>query len=152
MSEPDSELEALLRDARSIAVVGAKDLESEDAYRIPQYMQAHGYRILPVNPKLDHVLGQRARPSLASVDEPIDIVNLFRATEHIPGHVDEILELATRPRAVWMQLGIHHGQAGASLRAAGISVIQDRCIMVEHRRLLGPSAAAARPTGDPGAS
>ena len=61
MSEPDSELEALLRDARSIAVVGAKDLESEDAYRIPQYMQAHGYRILPVNPKLDHVLVHRGK-------------------------------------------------------------------------------------------
>jgi len=152
MSEPDSELEALLRETHSIAVVGAKDLESEDAYRIPQYLQAHGYRIIPVNPKLDHVLGQRARPSLSEVGEPIDIVNLFRATEHIPAHVDEILGLATRPRAVWMQLGIHHGQAAASLRAAGISVIQDRCIMVEHRRLIGAAAPASRRTGAPGTS
>ena len=117
MSEPDSELGAVLRKAHSIAVVGVKDLESEDAYRIPQYMQAHGYRIVPVNPKLDNVLGQRVWPSLAAVDEPIDIVNLFRAAEHIPAHVDEILSLEPRPQAVWMQLGIHHGQAAASLRS-----------------------------------
>ena len=147
MSEPDSELAALLRQAHSVAVVGIKDLESEDAYRIPQYLQAHGYRIVPVNPKLDSVLGQRAWPSLAAVDEPIDLVNLFRAAEHVPAHVDEILGLDPRPRAVWMQLGIHHGQAAARLRAAGIAVVQDRCIMVEHRRLLGADEGDA--TRDP---
>ena len=143
MSEPDSELEAVLRQAHSIAVVGIKDLETEDAYRIPQYMQAHGYRIVPVNPKLDSVLGQTARSSLAALEEPIDIVNLFRAAEHIPAHVEEILALDPRPHAVWMQLGIHHGQAAASLRAAGIAVVQDRCIMVEHRRLIGMGDGAA---------
>jgi len=136
MSEPDSELAALLRQAHSVAVVGIKDLESEDAYRI-----------VPVNPKLDSVLGQRAWPSLAAVDEPIDLVNLFRAAEHVPAHVDEILGLDPRPRAVWMQLGIHHGQAAARLRAAGIAVVQDRCIMVEHRRLLGADEGDA--TRDP---
>lgn len=149
MSEPDSELEAMLRHSHSIAVVGIKDLESEDAYRIPQYMQTHGYRIVPVNPKLDNVLGQTAQPSLAALEEPIDIVNLFRAAEHIPAHVEEILALEPRPRAVWMQLGIHHGQAAASLRAAGIAVVQDRCIMIEHRRLIGTEGGAAGPSGDP---
>lgn len=148
MSEPDSELEAVLRHSHSIAVVGIKDLESEDAYRIPQYMQAHGYRIVPVNPKLDSVLGQTAQSSLAALEEPIDIVNLFRAAEHIPAHVEEILALDPRPRAVWMQLGIHHGQAAASLRAAGIAVVQDRCIMVEHRRLIAAEDGAAEPPGD----
>ena len=75
---------------------------------------------------------------LREVDEPVDIVNLFRATEHIEGHVEEILAMDPRPKAVWMQLGIHHGPGAARMRAAGIAVVQDRCIMVEHRRLLGP--------------
>ncbi|MEE2663810.1 MAG: CoA-binding protein [Myxococcota bacterium] len=141
MQEADSELQQLFEQARSVAVVGIKDLESEDAYRIPQYLQAHGYRIVPVNPKLDDVLGQPAHASLRDVDEPIDIVNLFRAAEHIPHHVDEILAMDPAPKAAWMQLGIHHGDAAARLRAAGITVVQDRCIMVEHRRLIEATAA-----------
>lgn len=136
MAEPDSELREILEQAHSIAVVGIKDLESEDAYRIPQYLQAHGYRIVPVNPKLDGVLGHSAHTSLREVDEPVDIVNLFRATEHIPDHAEEILAMSPRPKAVWMQLGIHHGPTAASLRAVGIAVVQDRCIMVEHKRLI----------------
>ena len=136
MEEPDGELREILEQAHSVAVVGIKDLESEDAYRIPQYLQAHGYRIVPVNPKLADVLGRTAHASLREVDEPVDIVNLFRATEHIPEHANEILAMSPRPKAVWMQLGIHHGPAAASLRAAGIAVVQDRCIMVEHRRLI----------------
>ena len=140
MQEPDTELQHLLERARSVAVVGIKDLESEDAYRIPQYLQAHGYRIVPVNPKLDAVLGQTAFASLRAIDEPVDIVNLFRAAEHIPQHVDEILGMDPLPKAAWMQLGIHHGEAAARLRAAGIAVVQDRCIMVEHRRLIEPAA------------
>ena len=136
MEQSDAELRAILQDSHSVAVVGIKDLETQDAYRIPQYMQSHGYRIVPVNPKLSGVLGHSAHASLREVDEPVDIVNLFRATEHIPAHVDEILSMSPPPKAVWMQLGIHHGSATASLRAAGIAVVQDRCIMVEHRRLI----------------
>jgi predicted CoA-binding protein len=131
------ELRDLLRASRTIAVVGIKGDESEDAYRVPRYMQEHGYRILPVNPKLTHVLGERAVGSLTEIDGPVDLVNLFRAPDHIPAHVDEILAMSPRPKTVWMQLGIVHGSAAARLRAAGISVIQDRCIMVDHRRLLG---------------
>ena len=71
------------------------------------------------------------------MDGAVDIVNLFRASDHVPGHVDEILALEPRPKAVWMQLGIHNGEAARRLRDAGIFVIQDRCIMVDHRRLLG---------------
>lgn len=144
MAESDDELQKVLGEAQTIAVVGIKDVESEDAYRIPHYMQTHGYRIVPVNPKLDSALGQRAVATLEEVDEPVDIVNLFRAAEHIPGHVDEILGMRPPPRAVWMQLGIHHGAAAARIRAAGIAVVQDRCIMVEHRRLLGSEGPATR--------
>jgi hypothetical protein len=135
--ESDEQLQALLSDAKTIAVVGAKDDASEDAYRVPLYMQRAGYRIVPVNPKLERTLDETCYPDLTTVEEPVDIVNLFRASEHVPGHVDEILALDPRPRVVWMQLGIHNGEAALRLREAGISVIQDRCIMVDHRRLLG---------------
>ena len=137
MADDEQQLLEILRDSKTIAIIGVKQDESEDAYRIPKYMQAEGYRIIPVNPKLDRILGEVAYDRLADIDVPIDLVNLFRAPENIPEHVREILALPNRPKAVWMQLGIYHGTAAAKLRAQGITVIQDRCIMVEHRRLFG---------------
>lgn len=141
-AQSDEHLKSLLASARTIVVVGIKDRESEDAFRIPQYLQKAGYRIVPVNPKLATVLGEPCRASLAEIDGAVDIVNLFRASEHVPAHVDEILAMDPRPRAVWMQLGIHHGPSAQRLRDAGIEVVQDRCIMVDHRRLLGARAAS----------
>ena len=142
MGEPlvnpgDDQLRELLAGVRTVAVVGIKTGDRDDAYRIPRYMQAHGYRIIPVNPKLERVLGQPAVPSVAEIREPVDLVNLFRDSRHVPGHVDEILALSTLPRAVWMQLGIRHGAAARRLAEAGVAVVQDRCLMVEHERLLG---------------
>jgi hypothetical protein len=137
-SQDDRDLSELLDSARTIAVVGIKEGERDDAYRIPLYMQTQGYRIVPINPKLTEVLGEPAHPNLLALPESapgIDIVNLFRAANQISAHVDEILDLQPRPRAVWMQLGIEHGPSAKRLRAAGIQVIQDRCIMVDHRRL-----------------
>ncbi len=127
----------LLKSVQTIAVVGIKDQPSEDAFRIPEYMQKAGYRIVPVNPKLASVLGEKCFANLSEADQHVDVVNLFRASENIPDHIAEILALEPRPRAVWMQLGIHHGPSAQQLREAGIEVIQDRCIMVDHRRLLG---------------
>jgi predicted CoA-binding protein len=138
--ESDETLKALLEEARTVAVVGIKDRESEDAFRIPQYLQKAGYRIVPVNPKLASVLNEPCKRSLADIDGPVDIVNLFRASEHVPAHVDEILAMNPLPRVVWMQLGIHHGPSAQRLRDAGIEVVQDRCIMVDHRRLIGAPA------------
>jgi predicted CoA-binding protein len=140
MDESDAELREILSGTRTIAVVGIKDRPEEDANRVPRYLQEHGYRIVPVTPKAGSVLGERAYARLADLPAPVDLVDLFRAPEHIPGHVEEILALPWRPAAVWMQLGIHHDAAAARLRAAGIRVIQDRCIMVEHRRLLGSAS------------
>jgi predicted CoA-binding protein len=137
----DVKRKALLASARTVAVVGIKDREQEDAFRIPQYLQRAGYRIVPVNPKLASVLGEPCRATLAQVEVPIDVVNLFRASEHVPAHVDEILAMRPLPKAVWMQLGIHHGPSAQRLRDAGIEVVQDRCIMVDHRRLIGAPAA-----------
>jgi predicted CoA-binding protein len=138
--QADAELRELLRRVRSIAVLGIKDGADDDAFRVPRYMQAHGYRILPINPKLASVLGERALPSLAALEGGVDLVNVFRAPQHVPAHVDEILALSPRPLAVWLQLGIAHAEAAARLAAAGIAVVQDRCLMVDHRRLLGGAA------------
>ena len=133
----DGELRTLLREVDSIAVVGIKADPTADAHEVPAYMQRAGYRILPVSPKQREVLGEPCVPSLADLSQPCDLVNLFRAPAHIPAHTDEILALAAPPRAVWMQLGIAHEESAARLRAAGIGVVQDLCLMVEHHRLLG---------------
>jgi uncharacterized protein len=135
--ESDDEIRELLARVRTIAVVGIKAGAEEDAFRVPAYLQQHGYRIVPVSPKLASVLGEPAFPSLREIREPIDLVDLFRAPQHVPAHADEILAMSPLPRAVWLQLGIRHDEAARRLEAAGIGVVQDRCIMVDHRRLLG---------------
>jgi predicted CoA-binding protein len=136
--ETDEALRDLLRRVRSIAVVGIKAGASDDAFRVPQYMQEQGYRILPISPKLDRVLGEKCVPSLAALDETPDLVNVFRASAHVPHHVEEVLSLPGTPAGVWLQLGIRHPDATRRLDEAGISVVEDRCLMVEHRRLLNP--------------
>lgn len=140
----DADLREILERCRSLAVVGVKGGADDDAFRVPRYMQAHGYRILPVSPKLERVLGERVFPSLAAVDAPIDLVNLFRAPQHLPAHVDEILALDPLPFAAWFQLGIRHDEAARRLREAGLRVVQDRCLMVDHRRLLGERYSVLR--------
>jgi predicted CoA-binding protein len=134
VGETESEQREILSKCRSIAVLGIKANPASDAFRVPKYMQDHGYRVIPVNPKVESVLGERAFARLVDIDEPVDLVNIFRAVEHLPTHAEEILAMSPRPTAVWMQLGIHHGPTAAKLRAAGITVVQDRCIMVEHRQ------------------
>ncbi len=136
----DSDLRKLLVEVRTIAVVGIKARDDEAAFRVPRYMQRQGYRILPVNPKLERILDEPAYGALGEIEGPVDLVNLFRAPAHIPAHVDEILALPDAPRAVWMQLGISHPAAAQRLAAAGIQVVEDRCLMVEHERLLGARA------------
>ena len=138
--QSDAELRDLLRRVRSIAVLGIKAGEDDDAFLVPRYMQEHGYRILPINPKLTGVLGEPALGSLAEIRGGVDLIDVFRAPQHIPAHAGEILALSPRPLAVWLQLGIAHAEAAARLTAAGIAVVQDRCLMVEHRRLLGRAA------------
>ena len=96
------------------------DFISDDAYQVPRYLQEQGYRIVPVNPKLDSVLGERAVSALAEIPDAVDIVDLFRAPPHVPAHVDEILALPKRPRAVWMQLGIAHEERARQLIAEGV--------------------------------
>ena len=144
MIEDEATLRSILEETRTVAVVGIKNGETDDAYRVPHYMQENGYRILPVNPRLDQVLNLPCHSSLSDLQEPADLVNLFRASAHIPGLADEILALPKRPRTVWMQLGIHHAEAARRLHDAGIAVVQDRCIMVDHRRWIAPVSPTKR--------
>jgi hypothetical protein len=111
----------------------------EPAHYVPAYLQAHGYRVLPVNPIFagQTILGAPVVGALADLPEPVDVIDVFRRPEYLPGHAREILALPWRPRAVWFQLGIRHDGAAAELARAGIDVVQNRCMMPEHRRLAG---------------
>lgn len=141
----DDRLRDLLRSVQCIAILGAKAGAEDDAFRVPRYLQAHGFRILPINPKLDEVLGEQAWPELGALPEAPDLVNVFRAPAHVPRHVDEILRLDPLPKGVWLQLGVRHDESAMRLRRAGIQVVQDLCLMVQHARLFAPDP---RTTGD----
>ena len=130
----DRELRALLESTRTIAVLGIKAGEHEDAFRVPRYMQRHGFSIVPVSPKLAEVLGERALGGVGEISEPVDMINVFRAPANVPAHVDEILAMKHKPKSVWLQLGIAH-PATARLEAAGIAVVEDLCLMTLHARL-----------------
>jgi predicted CoA-binding protein len=136
--EADEELRSLLQRIRRIAVLGVKAGARDDAFEVPLYMQRAGYTVLPVNPKLDRVFDTTCVARLDALGAPIDLIDVFRAPRHLPGHVDEILALPERPGAVWFQLGIRDAGSASRLEQAGIPVVQDRCLMVEHRRLCGP--------------
>jgi hypothetical protein len=128
MSIPD-----ILRNYHTIAVVGLSNDESRPSYSVSRYMQAAGYRIIPVNPDVTEVLGEKAYPDIASIPEPVEIVNVFRRAENVPPVVDDAI--AAGAKVVWMQQGIWHREAAAKAEAAGIEVVMDRCIRTEHQRL-----------------
>ena len=135
----DAGLTEIFGKARTIAVLGAKAGADEPAFYVPVYLAARGYRILPVNPTLTgrSLFGVPVAPALADLPGPADVIEVFRRPEFLPGHAREILALSWRPDVVWFQLGIRHDGAAEMLARAGIRVVQDRCMMPEHRRLLG---------------
>lgn len=126
----------ILRATKTIAVLGASTHPERPACYVPDYLHAQGYRILPVNPA--HVgergWGEPFRAELAELDEPIDLVDVFRHPRFLAGHLPELLALA--PRVVWFQQGIRDDAVAQALIAAGIEVVQDRCTLVDHRRLV----------------
>jgi uncharacterized protein len=121
----------LLQTARTIAVVGLSDDPLRPSHGVAAYLQSQGYRIIPVNPEIKSSLGERAYPSLLDVPEKIDIVDIFRRPEFVEEVVDQSIQL--KVPAVWMQEEIVHEKAAQKARAAGIFVVMDRCILVEHR-------------------
>jgi predicted CoA-binding protein len=132
------DLARIVRQCRRIAVLGMKpeSRRGEPAFDVPAYMIRHGYDVVPVpvyHPEVTTILGRPVYRSIAAVPGPIDMVNVFRRPRDIPPHVPDIL--AAGPRVVWFQLGIRHEPAAEALARAGIEVVQDRCLLVEHRRL-----------------
>jgi predicted CoA-binding protein len=123
----------ILEAARVIAVVGLSSKRYRPSYGVTEYMQRAGYRIVPVNPQETEVLGEKSYPDLDAVPEAIDIVDIFRRSEHVP----EIVEAAIRKgaKAIWMQEDVVHEDAARRAAEAGLDVVMDRCILKEHRRL-----------------
>ncbi|GMU24270.1 MAG: hypothetical protein AMXMBFR13_43450 [Phycisphaerae bacterium] len=132
-ASPD-EIRQILSEARSIAVVGLSDKPDRDSHRVARYMQEQGYHIIPVNPTITSALGERARASLRDVKDRVDIVDIFRRPEAIPGIVDDAISIGAR--VIWMQSGLAHNAAASRARAAGLQVVMNHCIMVEHRRVM----------------
>src|SRR5262245_7155929 len=135
----DDGLAVILRQVKSVAVLGAKADPAQPAHYVPAYLQAHGYRILPVNPVIAGrtLFGVPVVGTLADLAETPDVVAVFRRPAVLVDHAREILALPSRPSVVWFQLGIRNDEAAERLARAGIRVVQDRCMMPEHRRLLG---------------
>lgn len=127
----------ILSEAATVAVLGAHPDPERAAHYVPAYLHEHGYEVLPVNVTKQ---GQQLwdRPVAARLDAlrvPVDVVDVFRASEHLPGHVDEILAMDPRPSVVWFQKGIRHDEVARELEADGIEVVQDACMMEMHQRL-----------------
>jgi len=127
----ENTIDEILRQTNSIAVVGFSRRESRAGYYVPAYLQRQGYRIIPVNPAVEEGLGERAYASLDDLPAPPDLVLLFQRSENVPPFVDQAIAIGAK--AVWMQSGIANAAAAQKAREAGLDVVQDRCMMVEHR-------------------
>jgi hypothetical protein len=128
-----AEVRLILTTGRTVAVVGLSDKPDRESYRVAAYLQQQGFKIIPINPNVAEVLGEKACASLLAVREPVDIVDIFRKPEFVPGLVAEAIVI--RARAVWMQKGIVHNTAAEKARQAGLKVVMNKCIMVEHQSL-----------------
>jgi uncharacterized protein len=129
--KPGDEIADLLKNSKTIAVVGLSDSPLRPSYGVAAYMQSHGYRIIPVNPSIQGALGEKAVASLSEIKEPIDIVDVFRRSEFVAEVVNEAIRL--KLPAIWMQEGVIDEQAAEKARQAGMIVVMDKCILKEHR-------------------
>jgi predicted CoA-binding protein len=125
----------ILRNYRTVAVVGISADQERPSHRIARYLKEHGYRVIPVNPREKEVLGERCYPDLCSIPEPIEIVEVFRRSRFVPRVVAEAIYAGAK--VVWMQEGIVHEAAARRAREAGMEVVMDRCMMNEHRKMIG---------------
>ncbi len=142
-SVTDEATKEILESHSTVAVVGLSRNSSKDSYRVAEYLQSQGYRIVPVNPVAEEILGEKSYSSLPELPDElkraVGIVDIFRPPEAVPPIVDDTIKLREEhgaPHVVWMQLGIVNEEAAEKARAAGIMVVMDRCIKVEHQRLL----------------
>ena len=134
--ETNAQIADLLKDTKRIAVIGIKMESFQPAFYVPSYMKSAGFEIIPVPvyyPEADEILGEKVYRKLTEIPGEIDLVNIFRRSNDVPKHTDEILE--KKPKAVWMQSGIYNDEIAEMLARAGIKVVQNLCLMVEHRSL-----------------
>ncbi len=131
----DSQIKALLEQTKTIAVVGLSPDPTKPSYEVSSYLQSKGYKIVPVRPDTEEVLGEKAYTSLSEIPFPIDIVDIFRRVEFIPEIVDQAIKIGAK--AVWMQLGLEHEQAAQKAISNGMDVVMDRCLLIEHKKFFG---------------
>jgi predicted CoA-binding protein len=130
---PDDEIKTIITNSKTIAVVGLSDKPERDSYRVAKYLKENGYEIIPVNPTKPEILGQKSYPDLASIPSPVDIVDIFRNIEAVPGIVEEAIKI--KAKVVWMQLGLAHNKSAQKAKDAGLIAVQSKCLKVEHARL-----------------
>jgi len=129
----ESEIRELLENSKTIAVVGLSDNPERDSYKVAAYLKDHGYTIIPVNPAKTEILGETSYPNLSSIPSRVDIVDIFRNIDAVPGIVDEAIKI--KANAVWMQLGLAHNESARKAREAGLVVVQSKCLEIEHARM-----------------
>ncbi len=132
------DVKRVLKESKHIAVLGGHPKESKAAHYVPRYLKLNDYEIHPVNPVYegDVLFETETLGSLNKLEQPIDVVDVFRRSEHLPSHVEDILAMQPLPKVVWFQLGIRNDEVAEQLSAAGIDVIQDRCMLADHQYLL----------------
>jgi len=130
----DADLTRLLEESKTIAVVGLSDNPSRASYGVARFLQRQKFRVIPVNPELSEVLGEKCYARVADIPDEIDIVDIFRRSEYVPDVVKDAL--VKHPRCIWMQEGVEHQEAAQMARDAGVAVVMDRCILKELARLL----------------
>ena len=126
-------IDKILKDSHVVAVVGLSTNKERPSYGVSDYLKEHGYKVIPVNPNEDTILGERCYPSLMSIDEQVDVVDIFRRSEDVAEIVDEAITIGAR--VVWMQEGVVNERAAKKARDAGLEVIMDMCMMKEHRKM-----------------
>jgi predicted CoA-binding protein len=133
----DTYIRGILNTVKTIAMVGVSPKDNRPSYFAFKYLLERGYRMIPVNPGQagKEILGRKVHARLADIPEPIDMVDIFRASQHVPAVVDEALALEPHPRVIWMQLGVRHDEAAAKAEAAGVKVVMNRCPKIEYGRL-----------------
>ena len=129
-----NEIHEILASARTIAVVGLSDKPDRDSHRVAAYLQRTGYRILPVNPAITEVLGEKSVPGLRDLAEPVDVVDIFRRADAVPAIVEDAIAIGAK--VIWMQDGIVHNAAADRARAAGLKVVMSRCMLRDHRAMM----------------
>lgn len=139
MNHDNSYISGILQSVKTIAVVGASANDVRPSFFVMKYLLDKGYQIIPVNPGQAgrEILGQMTYAKLSDIPVPIDMVDIFRASDAVPGIVDEALTLDTLPKVIWMQLTVHHDEAAARAEAAGLKVVMNRCPKIEYAKLSG---------------